>query len=86
MNLTWIAKQMVNFQEAIFNNSYNALVMMQDQTEKAANTLLEQAAWIPQESKRLVNQWNEMYKKGQDDLKAALDNNFNKAKDIFGQE
>ncbi len=45
-----IAKQMIDFQKTTFDNMYNSMVMLQDHTDKLANTLFEQATWIPEES------------------------------------
>ena len=59
------------------------MVLMQEHTEKVANTLFEQMTWIPEESKRLMDQWFEINKKGRDDLKVAVDENLNKVKDVF---
>ena len=83
MNSLWMTKQLIDFQETTFNNIYSAMVLMQEHTEKVANTLFEQVTWIPEESKRLMDQWIDMNKKGRDDLKIAVDENFNKVKDVF---
>ena len=56
MDSAKIAKQMIDFQKTTFDNMYNSMVMLQDHTEKLANTLFEQATWIPEESSRIVNQ------------------------------
>ena len=86
MDSSLIAKQMIDMQKTTFDNTFNAMVMFQDHTEKVANTLFEQANWLPEEGKRFVNQWTEMFRKGRDDVKTAMDDNFSKLLDHFSPE
>ena len=78
-----IAKQMIDFQKTTFNNGFNALVMLQDQTEKMVNMTLEQVSWLPEEANKTVNEWVQAYKKGREDFKKAVDEHFVKAEDFF---
>jgi len=86
MDTTWMAKQMIDFQKRTFDNTYHAMVMLQDHIENVANTMVEQAVWVPEESRRLGNQWAETYKKGRDDLKTVADDNFNKIADMLSPQ
>ncbi len=72
------AKQMIEFQKATFDNSFNAAVMMQDQAEQLFNTSVEQAGWLPEEGKRMVDEWVRICKAGRDGFKNAVDENFDK--------
>jgi polyhydroxyalkanoate synthesis regulator phasin len=83
MDSAKIAKQMIDFQKTTFDNTFSAMVMMQEQTERMANTLLEQAAWMPEEGKKAVSDWVKAYKKGREDFKKAVDENFKKVEDFF---
>jgi hypothetical protein len=47
-----IFRQMVDFNKGAFNNAFNAMVMVQDQTETLATTMLNQATWMPEEGKK----------------------------------
>jgi len=78
-----ILKQMINFNRTIFDNSFNAMAMIQDQTERIANMSMEQATWIPEEGKKFVDEWSKGYRHGCEDFKAAVDENFKKAEDFF---
>ncbi len=86
MDSSLIAKQMIDSQKTTFDNTFSAMVMLQDQTEKVANTFFEQATWFPEEGKRVINQWTEMFKKGRDDIKIAMDDNFSKMVDLLSPE
>jgi len=78
-----IAKQMIDFQKTAFDNTFGAMVALQDQTEKMVNTTIEQSAWLPKEGKKAINEWTEACKKGRDDFKKFVDENFSKAEDFF---
>ena len=86
MDPSQFAKQMIDFQKTTFDNMYNSMVMLQDHTEKLANTLFEQATWIPEESSRIVNQWTETFKNGRTDFKVAVDDSFSKMEDLLTAE
>ena len=78
-----MAKQMIDFQKATFDNTFNAMAMLQDQTEKMVNTLMEQATWLPEEGKRVIGEWLKAYKTGREDFKRMVDDNFKKVEDAF---
>lgn len=79
-----MAKQMIDFHKATFDNTFNAMVMLQDQNEKMVNTFLEQATWLPEEGKKVIDEWLKAYKKGRVDIKKLVDDNFKKVEDFFG--
>ena len=78
-----IAKQMIDFQKAAFNNSYHAMVMLQEQTEKMADTFFGETVWIPEEGKKVYTEWVKAYKKGRDDFKKAVDQNYKNIEDFW---
>lgn len=78
-----IAKQMIDFNKAAFDNSFNAMAILQDQIEKMASTALEQNNMIPAEGKKAVSDWIKSYKKGRDDFKAGADESFKKVETFF---
>lgn len=78
-----IAKQMVDFNKTAFDNSYEAMSVIQDQTEKMVTAMMEQTAFFPEEGKKLVNDWINTYKKGREEFKAAADENFKKVEAYF---
>jgi hypothetical protein len=78
-----IFKQMVEFNKGAFNNAFNAMVMIQDQTETLAETMLNQATWMPAEGKKAMQDWVNSFKKGRDDYKKAIDEAFVKVEEYF---
>ncbi len=69
-------KQMVQFNKTAFDQGYNALEILWKQNENMTNTFLDQAAWLPEEGKKTVNEWMRVFKTGCDDLKKAADQNY----------
>lgn len=78
-----IAKQMIDFQKATFDNSFNAMGMVQEQAERMVNTSLAQASWLPEEGKKAIEDWIGAYKNGCEDFKKTVDDNFKKVEDFF---
>jgi len=78
-----IAKQMMEFQKAAFDNSFNGMEMAQEQAEKMLNMSLEQATWLPEEGKRVIDEWSKAYQKGCEEFKKTVDDNFKKVEDFF---
>ncbi|MGB8719743.1 MAG: hypothetical protein WCD46_10580 [Desulfobacterales bacterium] len=83
MDQKQILKQMIDFNKATFDNTFNAMVMLQEQAERAANTLMEQANWLPEDGKKAINEWVKAYKKGREDFKKVVDENFQKVESFF---
>ncbi|MGP8153110.1 MAG: hypothetical protein ACLQBQ_03045, partial [Smithella sp.] len=73
-----IAKQIVDFNKTAFDNSFNAMSVIQEQSEKMFRTAMEQTTFFPEEGKKLVYEWIKNYKKGLEELKATSDENFKK--------
>jgi polyhydroxyalkanoate synthesis regulator phasin len=76
-------KQMIDFQKATFDNTFTAVTMLQDQAERMFNTMIEQTTWMPEEGRRVIDEWVGAYKKGRTDFKGVVDDNFAKMADLF---
>ena len=83
MDQAIIAKQMIDFQKTMFDNTFNAMVLVQEQTERMATTLLDQATWMPAEGKNAISGWVDAFKKGREDFKKGVDENFKRVEDFF---
>jgi hypothetical protein len=76
-------KQMLDFNKTAFDNSFNAMLTIQEQNAKMVNTFLEQATWMPEEGKKLVRNWIDACKKGSEDFKKVADDNYKKVDEFF---
>jgi len=78
MDIKAVVKKVVEVQKTSFDNGYEALVTIQDNTEKMMKAILTQAPLIPQENKEALDEWVKMYRKGRDDFKHVLDDGYAK--------
>jgi polyhydroxyalkanoate synthesis regulator phasin len=80
-----VAKQMMDFNKTAFDNTFNSMTVLQDQTEKLVFSFLEKAPWFPEDGKKAVNEWIKAYKKGREDFKSAADESYKKVNDYFAK-
>jgi hypothetical protein len=83
MKQTQFLKQAIEFNQTAFDNVFNAAVMVQDQVEKAASTMLEQAGWMPSEGRKVIDNCVEAYKAGRDHFKKYVDESYQKATELI---
>ncbi len=76
-------KQMFDFNKATFDTTFNAMVMLQEQAEKMASTILEQATWLPADGRKVITDWLDAYKKGRETFKRMIDESFQKVEEYF---
>ena len=81
-------KQMLDFNKSAFENSFNAMVMLQEQADRAGNTILDQATWLPEDGRKAVQDWVDAFKKGREEFKSMVDENYKRVEAYFseGQE
>lgn len=76
-------KQMVAFNQTNFNNAYSALVLLQEQFEQVAKTVLDQANWLPAEGRNAIENYVESFKTGRDNFKKYVDESYQKVEKYF---
>jgi polyhydroxyalkanoate synthesis regulator phasin len=83
MDQKYLLKQIIEFQKATFDNSFNALATLQEQGETMISTSLNQAEWLPEEGKKVIKDWLDNYKKARTEFKNTVDGNFKKVQEFF---
>ena len=78
-----MAKQMIDFNKATFDNSFSSMVLLQEQSEKMVKAFMDQATWLPEEGKKVLNEWVTAYKKGREEFKKMVDESYKKVDDYF---
>ncbi len=78
-------KQMMDFYKAGFDNSFKAFVMIQEQMERMSTTTMEQFMAVPEEAKKAFQDWSKTYKKGCEDFRKAVDENFKRVEGFFAE-
>ena len=83
MEATNFTKQALGFQKTILENTFNAMTMVQDQTEKMVNSYLDQLPWVTADGKKSMQSSIDMAKKARDDFKKSIDDGFNKFEELL---
>jgi len=81
-----IAKQMIAFNKTAFDNNFRAMNALHEQTEKIVTKFWEKSPMFPEEGKKAISEWMKTYKKGCEDFKNMVDENFKKVEDFFNQQ
>ena len=83
MDAKKMGKQMMDFYKSTFDNSFSAMMMLQEQMERMANMYWGQMVNVPDEVKKGVTEWSKSYKKNCEDFKKTVDDNFKKLESLF---
>ncbi|MBF0388640.1 MAG: hypothetical protein HQK71_00905 [Desulfamplus sp.] len=86
METAKIAKQMIGFQKTVFNNTFNAMVIVQEQTENMLNSFMGQFPWINEDAKKQMKETVEFTKKARNEFKKAVDDGYAKFEHMFEQK
>lgn len=79
------ARQMIDFQKTTFDNTYNTIVKIQDQTEKMTLDVLGQMPWVTEEGKKALGESVRMFKNVRDDYRKVVTDGFVKMEELFVQ-
>jgi len=83
MNQFALTKQILDFNRTTFETTYGTLNQLQEQSEKIMNTWIEQADWIPADGKKAVADMSATFKKGCQEFKKFVDENFVRVEAYF---
>lgn len=84
-NAARIGLQVLDFQKSTFNNTYNTLLKLQEQSEKIAESFMKDNSVIPDEGRKILGEWKLVLKKGQSEIKKSIDESFTKAESFFSE-
>ena len=83
MDQKQILKQMIEFNQATFNNTFQAMSLLQDQFERVAQTAVDQASWLPEEGRKAIENWVDAFKSGRTDFKKYVDESYKKVESFL---
>lgn len=83
MQQSELMKMMIDFNKTSFDNTFNGIKSMQEQTEKMILGMVDKQNAVPEPMKKSIVDWLETMKKGRDEFKATMDSNYKKLKDYF---
>jgi hypothetical protein len=82
MDQKQILKQMIEFNQAAFNNAFNTMTVLQDQLEHVAKTVLEHAK-LPAEGCKAIENCTGTYKSACQTFKQQVDDSYKQVEKIF---
>jgi hypothetical protein len=82
-NTTLIPKQLMEINKMTIDNTLSAILFMQDQSRRIASGMVEKAAWIPEDGKKVINDWMSSYAKGFESIKSAYDKSYKFMSHLF---
>jgi uncharacterized coiled-coil DUF342 family protein len=80
-----MAKQMIDFNKATFDNTFNAMVLLQEQTERMTKNFVDQATSLPDEGRKMFIEWIQTFKKGREEFKKVVDESFSNVEAYFAK-
>ncbi len=78
-----IGKQLLEFNKALFDQSFTTLSSLQSQNERICLNYLEKLPWLTETGKKVAIQYISGCKKYMEDMKNMADENFKKAHEYF---
>ena len=77
-------RQMTELTRTTMDNTSKALATIQEQTAKMTNLFIDMSPWMPEEGKKALREWDKPYRKGLEELTAAMNENYKKLEELFG--
>lgn len=78
-----MVKQAFDFQKNTFDSFIDSVATIQDQAEQSLSFYLDRNPLMPEESKKVVMEWGNIYRKSRDDFKQALDDGYDGMESYF---
>lgn len=85
METTQLTKQWLDFQKAAVNNSFDAITMVQNQTEGLFSNFLGQVPWMTEDGRKQVDETFAFVKKVREDFKKAVDDGYTRLETLVNQ-
>lgn len=79
-----IGLQVIGFQRDAFNKTYDLLLNFQEQSEKIVDLLMKSPG-IPDEGRKMLDEWRLAFKNHRDEMKKSIDDNFIMAESFFAK-
>ncbi len=80
-----LTKQTIAFYKKTFENTFAALDMLQEQTQRMLKLQLDLMTGMPEEGRKVINEWMKVYKKGCDEFKSAVEDKFKQVESYFSE-
>jgi len=81
-----MAKQMIGFQRAGVETMIDNMIIFWEKTASMLNSFLNQAAWVPEEGKKVFREWVDSNKKGCETLKDTVNKSYESLEKCFEKQ
>jgi len=71
-----MALSVIELQRKTFDATLNGIGKLQDQTGKMLHKVAQSAAWVPDEGKQVVDEWNRATHRGRQDFQKTMEKSF----------
>ena len=78
------AKWTISLNKAAINNSFNAMMMFQEQMGIMSDTFVSQIPGFPQTGKKAIGDWTKMCRNGCDQVRKTIVDSIDQAEGYFG--
>jgi hypothetical protein len=79
-------KQMIDFNKSAYENAFKNMNVLQEQMERMIYFYIDQTVIMPEQSRKVAKEWVSMYKKGCDEFKKLMDDNFRRLGTFFEEK
>lgn len=76
-------KQLLEFNKTSFNNTYNTMLMMQEQAERMSSTLINHPTLLTDEGKNTIRDWVKVFKDKGVEYQDIVNSNFKKLEEFI---
>ncbi len=76
-------KQMVDFQQVFFDNTFGLIKTVQNQSQILMNLTMENNPWIHGGGRKVCDFWADTFEKSMNDYKSFMDTSSNRAREMF---
>ncbi len=83
MDQKTLMKQLLEFNKTSFNNTYNTMIMMQEQAERMTSTLINHPTLLTDEGKNTIEDWVKVFKTKRDEYQDIVNSNFKKLEEFI---
>jgi hypothetical protein len=80
-----VVKQTLHFSKVTFDNTFNAMLLLQEQAQRISDFYVNQMLGFPQEGKRIVDTWMGACKDNREEFKGALEKNYEIFVSLFNE-
>lgn len=73
----------IHYRQTLFNTAFETMVQFQNQVEKMGNSMMAQADWLPDESRKICDKCVDAYKTSCNPFKSYVDEGYRQSEKLF---